>query len=482
MLKSKTEMQKLSILEKNNAVLLPIVMMIIDYLAVLLAEEAALFTRFHTFENIDNMFLGQANYWFMVPMLFLLFFNGNKLYTCRTPFWQVIPKIFQGCNYAMISVIVFMYVAKVSAQNSRLFVAFLWIYSFIFVTVIRYFMKKFMEKTRIMQLPIVIVGAGLSASALVQGISDASMGYRIVGIVTDLEKLKDNFVNIPVLGKLNDIETVIKDTGVQTIVLAVSGKSQSWLNDYILRIQPLVEKIVYIPDMGTLPVGNLEAEALLDERLLLLGVNNNLSSKWNMLLKLLFDYSLAIIGIVFLWPLFLVIVWKIKQDSPGPAIYDGERIGKQGKLFKCYKFRSMYVNGDAILKQYLLDNPWEREQWEQYHKLDNDPRLTNFGKFLRSTSIDELPQLFNVLKGDMSLVGPRPYLPSEKNEMVNAIDTIVLAKPGITGYWQVHGRSEVDFKSRLEMDCWYICNWQIWMDIALLWKTVWVVLNRKGAK
>lgn len=173
---------------------------------------------------------------------------------------------------------------------------------------------------------------------------------------------------------------------------------------------------------------------------------------------------------------------RIKKDSPGDAIYSGKRLGKNGVLFPCYKFRSMYTNGDEILEQYYLEHPEKKAEYEKYHKLDDDPRVTPFGSFIRRTSIDELPQVWNVFLGHMSLVGPRPYLPDELEDMGEYAKTILKVKPGITGYWQVNGRSNVDFESRLLMDVWYVQNRTLWLDIVLLWQTIGVVLMKKGAK
>ena len=174
--------------------------------------------------------------------------------------------------------------------------------------------------------------------------------------------------------------------------------------------------------------------------------------------------------------------YRIKKDSSGDAIYAGKRLGQNGKLFPCYKFRSMYTNGDEILEQYYLEHPEKRAEFEKYHKLDDDPRVTPFGTFIRRTSIDELPQVWNVFLGHMSLVGPRPYLPKELTEMGEVAEIILKVKPGITGYWQVNGRSNVDFESRLLMDVWYVKHRTLWMDIRLLLQTIGVVLMKKGAK
>ncbi|HJG03885.1 MAG TPA: sugar transferase, partial [Megamonas funiformis] len=166
----------------------------------------------------------------------------------------------------------------------------------------------------------------------------------------------------------------------------------------------------------------------------------------------------------------------------GPVFFNAKRIGKNGKLFKCYKFRSMYQNADELLIKHLNNNPELKDQWNKFQKLKgNDIRVTKIGFFIRKYSLDELPQIFNVLKGDMSLVGPRPYLPREKELMNSFYNIIITTLPGITGYWQVSGRSNVTFKKRLEMDNWYIRNWSIWIDIIFLIKTIKVVFCSKGA-
>lgn len=198
--------------------------------------------------------------------------------------------------------------------------------------------------------------------------------------------------------------------------------------------------------------------------------------------KRLMDIVCVVIGGPFVFLLTLYIRRRIKQDSPGNAIYPGKRLGKNGQLFPCYKFRSMYCNGDEILEQYYLEHPEKKLEYEKYHKLDDDPRITPFGAFIRRTSIDELPQLWNVFLGHMSLVGPRPYLPDELEDMGEYAEKILSVKPGITGYWQVNGRSNVDFESRVLMDAWYVKHRTLWMDFQLLWQTVGVVLMKTGAK
>ena len=197
--------------------------------------------------------------------------------------------------------------------------------------------------------------------------------------------------------------------------------------------------------------------------------------------KRLFDIVASLLALILLSPVFLIVSLIIRKDG-GKAIFIQERIGKKGKTIKIYKFRSMVMNAEKVLEEMMANDEKIREEYLTNKKLDNDPRITKIGKFIRKTSIDELPQLLNVLKGDMSLVGPRPYLWREKEDMGDGYQYIITCKPGITGYWQVSGRSDVSFEERVELEKYYSQHISAWMDIKILFKTVGVVLFGKGAK
>ena len=178
----------------------------------------------------------------------------------------------------------------------------------------------------------------------------------------------------------------------------------------------------------------------------------------------------------------MLIVFLIKKDSKGKVLFKQKRFGKDSKIFKCYKYRTMYENSDLLLKEYLKNNPREIEYYDKFHKYTNDPRITKTGHFLRKTSLDELPQLFNILQGHMSLIGPRPYMLSEKDKLKDDISIILKVKPGISGLWQVSGRNDLSFKERINLDIWYIQNWSLWIDLVIFIKTIKVVLGKVGAK
>ena len=197
--------------------------------------------------------------------------------------------------------------------------------------------------------------------------------------------------------------------------------------------------------------------------------------------KRIFDIVVGILGIILLIPISIIVkIINILNKDFAPMIYTHTRIGKNGKEFKLYKFRSMVPNADEVLMEMLKDEKIA-EEYHKNKKLKNDPRITKAGKILRKSSLDEIPQFINILKGDMSLVGNRPYLPREKEDMGEFYGDIVKTKPGLTGYWQVSGRSDVSFKKRLELEKYYSNNFSCKLDIIILFKTVKVVLGMKGA-
>ena len=194
------------------------------------------------------------------------------------------------------------------------------------------------------------------------------------------------------------------------------------------------------------------------------------------------DIIAGIAGMIMLVPMIcgIYIARKINKER-GSMFYVQERIGKDGKKFKLYKFRSMVIGADNALKNYLESNPKAKEEYNKYKKLKNDPRITKTGEFLRKTSLDEFPQFINILKGEMSLVGPRPYLPREKEDMGEAYNTIIKCQPGLTGLWQVSGRSETSFKERLELDIEYYKKRCLKEDLLIIKQTIVNVIKRKGA-
>lgn len=201
----------------------------------------------------------------------------------------------------------------------------------------------------------------------------------------------------------------------------------------------------------------------------------------NMLIKKLFDIIFSSIFLAILAVPMILIAILIRINSKGPAIFSHERVCKNNKTFRCYKFRTMHKDADEQLNTFLENNEEARLEWDYHRKIKNDPRITKVGKFLRQTSLDELPQLFNVLKGEMSLVGPRPVTRRELDVYYKEMAMLCLsATPGITGLWQVSGRSNTSYDYRMSLDFYYVRNWNLWLDIVIFFKTFRVLMNKNG--
>ncbi|GFZ33944.1 exopolysaccharide biosynthesis protein [Clostridium zeae] len=197
-----------------------------------------------------------------------------------------------------------------------------------------------------------------------------------------------------------------------------------------------------------------------------------------MFMKRVFDFISALIGVVVLFPIFIILIALIKLDSEGPAVFGHKRIGKYGKSIKVYKFRTMVVNADEVFKNFTKE---QKEEFAINFKLENDPRITKIGSFLRKTSLDELPQLFNILVGNMSVVGPRPIVEKEIEKYGEWADKLFSVTPGLTGYWQANGRSDTTYEERVQMDMYYVDNKSLILDIKIVFKTFISVLRKEGA-
>ena len=194
------------------------------------------------------------------------------------------------------------------------------------------------------------------------------------------------------------------------------------------------------------------------------------------------DILAALVFFTVFLPLYLAVAIGVRWSSHGPALYSQNRIGRHGRTFRFYKFRSMVVDSDEVLTSFLDSDSSARSEWDQFQKLSNDPRITRFGRFIRKTSLDELPQFWNVLKGEMSLVGPRPCMPGQEHFYGRHWATYCALKPGLTGLWQVSGRNKLTYAQRVRLDARYVNEWSLWLDAKILLKTIKVVLTSDGSK
>ncbi|MDD6180511.1 MAG: undecaprenyl-phosphate galactose phosphotransferase WbaP [Desulfovibrionaceae bacterium] len=250
--------------------------------------------------------------------------------------------------------------------------------------------------------------------------------------------------------------------------------------DYLAEVSACFPGVIYVPP---LPAGQRRQWFTVQDLGMAVGLlaRRRLHDKWRQCVKRALDVTLTLLGMPVVLPVGAVICAAIVLSSPGSPFYCQRRIGRDGRKFTVYKFRSMVRNADALLQRHLASSPELRAEWEADQKLRNDPRIFPVGRLLRKTSLDELPQLINVLKGDMSLVGPRPIVTSEIAKYGPVFDDYCRVRPGITGFWQVSGRNDTTYEDRVAMDQYYVSNWSVWLDIWILAKTLPAVLHSDGA-
>lgn len=452
-----------------------------DYAALAVAGVLAVYLR-NCIMTYNTFRLSMAYLFLWLPIVFMFFIFYSGLYGRRMLIYRMVERLFFACLEGAVLSIILMFFAQVSGQVSRFFVLAYLVIAFVLLAIVRVILSKAMKKVKAFQIPVLIVGAGQTAELVVRQIlHDSGMRYRVVGFLEDRHPVDTMIHGFPVLGGFGNMEEVIQETGVHTVLIAAPGLPQDDLSSLIYRAQSLVKQVDVIPNLVAVPMSNVTAESFFDAKIMVLHIRNNLASPWNQMLKRLYDIVLSFIGIVILLPFFLILGILIKIDSPGPCIYKRWVVGKNKHKFGFYKFRTMCINADEVLRDLLNSNQEAREEFNKYYKLRDDPRITRLGKFLRKTSLDELPQLFNVLLGQMSLIGPRPITENEVPRYGNYIYEYFKVRPGISGLWQVSGRSNIDYQERVQMDTWYVHNWSVWLDMVLLWRTVAVVVKHKGA-
>ncbi|ELJ19224.1 undecaprenyl-phosphate galactose phosphotransferase WbaP [Escherichia coli KTE166] len=366
---------------------------------------------------------------------------------------------------------------------SRVLWIITWSSILLFVPLLRMLTKKILDTLDLWKRDTWIIGNGVNAIEAYKAISsENNLGLVVVGFISsnnDKNPAIDNINNVPVLEKnVSWLDTI--DNKTQFIVAVEAHESEirnRWLRSFMIKGYRYVS---VIPTLRGMPLDSTDMSFIFSHEVMIFRVQQNLAKLSSRILKRSFDIIGSTLIIAMISPLLIYISRKVKADG-GPAIYGHERIGKGGRKFKCLKFRSMVINSQEVLSELLASSPEAKAEWDATFKLKEDPRITKIGNFLRRTSLDELPQLFNVLKGEMSLVGPRPIITAELERYNEEVEYYLLSKPGMTGLWQVSGRSDVDYETRVYLDAWYVKNWSMWNDIAILFKTITVVLKRDGA-
>lgn len=467
----------------NKQILSKLILASIDFIGIFLPFFFTL-AILNSFTGTLTEYIPHDQFDERVVIHFLLSFIGVtwfwmrlRHYTYRKPFWFELKEILR--TLAILAVVELAIIAFSKLDSSRNLWLITWVITLVFMPTLRIVTKKILIKSGWYKKDTIIIGNGKNAvdayRALMQ---ERYLGLNILGYiqtnVKDIQRLEIPILEYSKLWEITNLETT------QFILALENGESEDrdlWLRELAKH---KARYITVVPTLRGLPLYSTDMSFLFSYEVMLLRINNNLAKRSSRFLKRTMDIIGSILIVIGLSPVLLTLYFAIKKDG-GNAIYGHPRIGRNGKTFKCLKFRSMVVNSKEVLEELLKNSPEARAEWEKDFKLKNDPRITKIGAFIRKTSLDELPQLFNVLKGEMSLVGPRPIVKEELERYEEDVDYYLMAKPGMTGLWQVSGRNDVDYDTRVYFDAWYVKNWSLWNDIAILFKTINVVLNRNGA-
>ena len=425
-------------------------------------------------------------YLWWLPVIFLSFFAFEGLYIKRFSFSEELKHLSKAIFLSIIVIFSIVSLGKMSPRVSRTVLAGTGVIACFLFPFTRFWYKKLLYTLGLYQENALIVGAGRAGQLIACGLErDRHYGYKLVGYVDDDITKKAVQINghyYPVLGTFKDLSLICKDKHIQTVILAVPSLGSERIKSLFMEIRKIAKHILIVPELRGISLLSAELDYLFYEELFILRTENNLNSPLNKIIKQTFDWIGGIIFFILTLPFLGIITCLIKISSPGPVFYTQCRVGKKGKLFKIYKFRTMYVNAEERLPKILAQDRELKEVYLKRRKIPNDPRITPIGHFLRKTSLDELPQIFNVLKGEMSLVGPRPALPEELEKYYKEEAQYYLqVKPGITGLWQVSGRNKTDFCFRVKIESWYVQNWCLWLDIIILLQTVKAVVKMEGA-
>ena len=415
-------------------------------------------------------------------------------YARRIPFWDELPRTLQIIAVAAAANVGIVYFLQI--HYPRVWLLSTWLLALIMVPVARIVIKHWLIHYGGWMRPTVIIGTGKNALEAAHALSsEPLLGFQVKAFLAPPETwpssetargdatptaLQVGNTRIPVYALGNAPAQTLKNIGKPHVVCALETTDVYEISKLLQDSRGAYSSLNLAPPLRGLPLIGTEMVHFFRHETMLLQVRNNLGRRMPQKLKRMFDLLVSSLMLTMLAPLFAFFAWRISKS--GNHIFFGHtRVGQNGKPFKCYKFRTMVPNADQVLNELLTHDPSARQEWNESFKLRNDPRITPIGAFLRKTSLDELPQLWNVLKGEMSLVGPRPVIDAELERYGTQVNYYLEAKPGITGLWQVSGRSDTSYDERVALDSWYAKNWTLWYDIVILMKTFREVLAKKGA-
>jgi Undecaprenyl-phosphate galactose phosphotransferase WbaP len=437
--------------------------------AVTFASNPSPATR--AFEHLTTLGAGWHGWGTLLVLVSLLgYFGGRGHYTTRVPSWTQLNDVVIATLVAL-SCDSFLSIA-IYNQPVQIEGMLRWVFFAPSLLLLRMTARSVLQTTGLWTLHTLIVAdANERESARDALTSDPALGYRVIGTVSPRAA-----------ASLPDLELLrmVAARGANFVVVSVGGGDLQAEHAVLDGLRRTGLPLALVPAVRGVPVIGFHQHYFLGHDIVMLLSRSNLSRPFSRLMKTVFDLTTAGLLVVLFAPLLCGLAVLVRADG-GPALYRHRRIGAGGRIFDCFKFRSMVPDAENVLQQLLASDLDTAAEWAATQKLRHDPRITPIGRFLRRSSLDELPQLFNVLRGEMSLVGPRPIVTSEIDRYADEIEYYYAAKPGLTGLWQVSGRNDTSYARRVRLDVWYVRNWTLWHDIAILFKTVPAVFLQRGA-
>ena len=462
---------------KNGELMIPI-MIFSDSLALGSAFAFAVWIRYIHAGKFHPVLYAKL---FPALLIFYIFFSIRKLYPgilLSPP--DELKRISQSVIMGFLTLAVIVFLSKQSNLYSRGIFIMALTMSLFTVPIFRFLLRHIACKLRIWGRPAVIFGAGKTGGIVARAlINNPALGLKPIAFLDDdPRKIGTSHHGIPIAAALDKGPEMAFLHPASIAILALPGTDRSRLQTIVASYSSQFQRTILIPDLfgvTSLWVSTADLGGILG-----LDIRHKLLDPKRQLVKRVMELSLIFLTLPLSLSLMAVIAVAVRIDSDGPALFKHNRIGFGGREITIYKFRTMVQDAETKLQECLRD-PELFSQWMKHQKLPNDPRITRLGKLLRAMSLDEIPQLFNVLKGDLSLVGPRPIVWAEIEKYKDGFDLYTKVRPGLTGLWQVSGRSDTGYAKRVKLDTYYVRNWSVWMDIYILAKTPLAVLSRKGA-
>jgi undecaprenyl-phosphate galactose phosphotransferase len=362
-----------------------------------------------------------------------------------------------------------------------------WAFLIVTLPMMRQLSRAVMSRLHIWQIPTAIIGVNQQTAEVCDALRNSlSLGFDVRWLVMEDSQvtLPENLRGLNIVRSSDPIHiaSTITEAGCKEAICSAEDMRSGHFEEVTRRLMEANILITIIPSLKRLPLADVTTNFFFGRDILLLQARSNMQRLPWRIAKRAFDILLVSALILVLSPLLLILAIAIKRTDSGRITFWQDRVGRNGRPFRCYKFRTMVSDAEARLRAWQIENPELYAEYRKTFKLKDDPRVTPIGKWLRRTSLDELPQLFNVLRGDMSLVGPRPVVATELEEFYGpAAQLYIRTRPGMTGLWQVSGRSDTSYERRVILDEWYILNWSFWYDIVILIQTAWIVVSGKGA-